>query len=287
MMKSQIYLAAAVLLVVPSLASADDAPPCATEAAAVEQMKARDPSLRSVTDPKAKEHIKAAKLAYGVGEFDKAVEAYIAAGLLDESPLVLYNLGQTYRAAKDYEKAIRQYKLFIDRGQPGREVRALVECHIKTMQAELDSAAASAPPTGPAPDGGQAVPLGGSDVVDEPAVVKARPARTMAPWYSDGLGWGLVGAGAVGSLMGGFFLNDAASLDDEASREDRDDVRLELRDKADSRRTWGYVTGGVGVAVLAAGIVRLVLTPGSETPNEEDTVSVQVGARYIGLAARW
>src|SRR5688500_15630064 len=71
------------------------------------------------------------------------------AGLADDAPLILYNLGRTYREAKDYEKAIRQYKLFLERGKPGEEVRALVECHIRTMTAEMEHAASTAPPSGP------------------------------------------------------------------------------------------------------------------------------------------
>jgi tetratricopeptide (TPR) repeat protein len=94
--------------------------------------------------------IDAGNRACRVQQYDKAIEEYTAAGLVSSEPLVLYNLGQTLRAAKQYEKAVRQYELFLSRGAPGSALRALVECHVATMKHELEAAASTAPPTGPA-----------------------------------------------------------------------------------------------------------------------------------------
>jgi tetratricopeptide (TPR) repeat protein len=117
------FLTVSMLLVAPllwgSAALADERPPCSDEADVVRKMQTRDPSLAYPKNPKAKEHLEAAKRAFGVQQYDKAVSEYMAAGLADDAPLILYNLGQTYREAKDYMKAIRQYELFLERGQPG------------------------------------------------------------------------------------------------------------------------------------------------------------------------
>lgn len=264
-----------------AVASADGADStCADEEEAVRKLSKRDTSLAPPTDKTAAEHVKEGNRAYRAGDFEKAIEAYTAAAMRDDAPVLLYNLGQANRKSKQYDKAIHQYRLFLDRGNPGKELRALIECNVQMMTAELESAAAKQPPQEPAPEGpvGPVVP---PPVDDEP--VDEEPAETAPPWYADGLGWGLTGGGVVLGAVGGFFLFDAASLDDQADREDRDDVRRDLRDRADQRRTMGFVVGAVGVATLATGIVKLVLTPDA-TAREEDEMSLVVGASYVGLA---
>lgn len=266
--------------------------PCAAEAMVVASMSARDPSLTSPKDAAAAEHLKAGNRSYRMGEYDAAIKSYVAAGLADDAPVVLYNLGQSYRSSNAYEKAIRQYRLFLDRGQPGKQLRALVECHIKTMTDELERAASTAPPQGPAPDG-----PGGGDMGKPPGDGADGEVREVAsteqsqPWYADAIGWTAVGAGVLTGGIGVVLLLDASGLDDEAAREDRDDVRQELRDKADSRRLWGSIVGGVGVVSLAVGIVKLILTP--DAPRAESTdeaasgPSLVIGLGQIGLAGRF
>src|SRR5689334_15023140 len=82
-------------------ARADSQPPCADEASAVRNMKSRDAALAYPKNPAAKRHLEAGKRAFGTQQYDKAIEEYMAAGMSDDAPLILYNLGQTYRAAKN------------------------------------------------------------------------------------------------------------------------------------------------------------------------------------------
>src|SRR5687768_14043770 len=142
---------ALLCVIVARPATADDARPCAAEAAAA-AASGEDPALAYPTEPAAVERLEAGNRAFRVQQYDKAIEEYTAAGLATSAPLVLYNLGQGLRSAKQYDKAIRQYELFLSRGNPGSAMRALVECHIATMRSELDAAASTAPPSGPAPD---------------------------------------------------------------------------------------------------------------------------------------
>ena len=147
---------ALALCVLPRVAHGNDA--CADEAKAIG--KTKDAALAPPTDKKAAAHTKVGnqhhrdakkfdavlKHEEAAKEYEAAIEAYIAAALIDSAPSLLYNLGQTYRASGQYEKAIAQYQLFLDRGRPGAALRALVECHIASMTSELERAAASAPP---------------------------------------------------------------------------------------------------------------------------------------------
>lgn len=247
----------------------------------------RDPALSPPKEPEAKAHMRAAnthsetatRLAGVVeardqvaDEYRAAVAEYVAAVKASASPSLLYNLAQTYRAAGDYPKAIDQYRLFLMRGEPGQPLRKLVECHIAAMTAELDRAASTAPPRGPAlledaPPVEPSAPAPGPaigtpapvprDAVDVPAWV------APAPWHADVAGWALAGVGAVAAGAGGYLLLDARSLRADANDEPRDDVRADLDAKADSRQTWGAITTAAGVAVLAAGVIKLAITPGA------------------------
>ncbi len=252
---------------------------CEAETAAVQALGRPDSSLAPPTNEDATRHLSEGNKRHRVQDYDQAVEAYKSGALIDGAPVFLYNLGQAYRLGGQYEKAIRQYKLFLDRGAPGPELRALIECHIGAMTRELDQAASKEQPTGPAPEAGTAEPT-----VDLPANASLAPgddAAGVPAWYADGLGWGLAGSGAALGLAGlGLHLN-ASGLDDQAAREDREDVRTELRDRADSRRLWGTGLAAFGLVGLGVGVVKLALTP--DAPSDE-RVTVIAGPRSIGLA---
>lgn len=266
---------ALALAAAPSFAHADTRP-CAAEAETVGKMKQRDPSLTPPTDAAAQKHIEAAKRAYGVGEFDKAIEEYTAAGLIVDSPLVLYNMAQTFRAAKQYEKAIRQYRLFLDRGQPGSEVRVLVECHIRTMTAELEHAAASAPPEGPSHDGASATeptaePVAESEPVpvDEPAPSRWTGTRKVSVGVA-GLGVVAAGVGVVFGVQSAGFKDDAEAICP-SNPCARADEANELSDRASSRATMANVLYGVGGAFVVGGaILWFVGGPDSDKSGEAD-----------------
>jgi hypothetical protein len=106
-----------------------------------------------------------------------------------------------------------------------------------------------------------------------------------APWHADGAGWAIAGVGAVAAGVGGYLLLDARSLRADADAEPRDDVRADLDAKADSRQTWGAVTTAAGVAVLAVGIVKLAITPGTPRdtrPRAGVSLVIKPGAVALG-----
>lgn len=255
--------------------------PCDAEAAATRGK--RDPSLTPPTEPEAVRRMKAGNAHHVEGikrasvvatreqaaaEFKAAIDEYVAAAMISPSPSILFNLAQTYRAAGDYPSAIEQYRLFLDRAKPGKALRALVECHIAAMSAELARAAATAPPRGPAPDPDDEPPASGTPPVERPAPPDGAAARAERPtplagppWHADALGWSVSATGVAVVGLGAFLLVDAASLREQANDETRDDVRHDLDARADRRKTWGTVTTVAGVAALAAGVVKLAIVP--------------------------
>lgn len=272
---------ALVTLLAPALARADDA--CAAEARAFDPT---DPALASPKDKQAAQHVREGNKRHRVLKYAEAIEAYVAAALVDSAPSIHYNLGQSYRLSGQYENAIRQYRLFLDRGAPGPGVRALVECHIASMTAELRRSAATAPPTGPAPDDDdvavRTAPAGPAAATD--ATLTLDGPLPSEPWYTDSVGLGLAGGGAVIAGIGTWLLVDAAGLYDEANREDRDYVRTELRADADTRETWGIAAAAVGGAALIAGVVKLALTP--DAPRER-SVALWWGPSGIGVRGQF
>ena len=113
-----------------------------------------------------------------------------------------------------------------------------------------------------------------------------RPAPVAEPWYSDGLGWAITAAGFVAGGVGLGLLSNASALRSDAKRELNVDTRIALESRADSRETTGIVLGLTGVAMLAAGVVKLILT-GKKQPRSPGRVDVAFGVNWIGLQGKF
>lgn len=292
-------LVCAAMLATPRSAHGDERPPCSDEAETVKNMKTRDAALSYPKNPSAKDHLEAGKRAFGVQQYDKAIEEYTAAGLADDAPLILYNLGQTYRSAKEYGKAIRQYELFLERGKPGPEVRALVACHIATMKRELDHAAASAPPTGPASD-----PSGGAQTnlpvptTAEPSKVddartdedKAEPIHSTRWTAKRKIAVGLAVAGVAALGAGTIFAVQNRNYKDDAEKLcpstpcANADMANTLSDRAGTRATLANVSFGVGAGFMAGAVVLWLVGAPSSIDSAEAAFVPQVTSTFSGIA---
>ena len=246
--------------------------------ASVQKMSKRDLSLAYPKSAEALRHMAAGKRAFGVQQYDKAVEEYTSAGLADEAPLILYNLGQIYRASKNYEKAIRQYELFLGRGKPGPQVHALIACHITTMKAELAHAASTAPPTGPAADqvGAPTNHRAGSSTTPDdghahPAGSRWTTTRRIA-----------LGAGAIGLAAGVVFGVQTRGFKDDASRlcptttcddADKGSQANALTDRAARRATLANISFGVGAGMIVGAAILWYVGGPSATGSASRTDS--------------
>lgn len=307
-------LALCLLSAIPAAAHAG---PCDSEAAIAKKAGA-DPALASPTEPEAiermrsgnKHHAEASKRASTVAtqdlaaaEFQAAIDDFVAAAMISAKPSVLYNLAITYRTSGDYEKAIEQYRLFLDRAKPRRPLRRLVECHIESMTVELGRAAAKAPPREPvspddatsgtvpqppvdAPRTVASAPAPDSPAADASLELRAGPMTAAPHWYSDRLGWGIASTGATVAAVGAVLLLDARSLRVQSNDEPSDDVRVALRDKADQRQTWGTIATVAGGVALAAGIIKLARTPEAPSAGRAQT-SLRVSPTGIALEGRF
>jgi hypothetical protein len=108
-------------------------------------------------------------------------------------------------------------------------------------------------------------------------------ART--PWHADRSGWAIAGVGVVGVAVGGGFWLSGLSLADQADGEDRQEVRRSLNDRASTRVAVGAISGGVGIALLAAGVIKLAITPSD--PNDVPTLQASFGPSSFGIEGRF
>lgn len=208
--------------------------------------------------------------------FERAAKEYLA-GVSRETKhhfTFYWNLGHTYRQLGEFTRADYYYRKFLEFA-PARfgEHRQAAEDFQRQMKAELDKGAtlASAPteatPGEPSSDVPPQLRKGTKD--ESPPVGAAGQA-----WHADRLGWVLVGGGAVAMLTGGGFVLSGSSLYDQAADEDRQSVAADLRDRGEQRVLIGGIVGGVGVAVVAAGVIRLALTDDDPPPGPGIQVTV-------------
>lgn len=231
--------------------------------------------------PEARAHLEKGNKVYGVRDFEKAIEEYKAGALVENTPIFDYNLGQCYRQLGRYEDAIWHYERFIKRAQPTGELLDAVNRFIEQMKAELEKRAKTQQPTEAAPATGSAsttnITTGTSATNTSTSLTTSSVPPSRSP---DWFGIGLVSAGSVGVVVGGVFLYDASSLRDEANATSDQRQREALFDKADTRSLVGWIAGGVGVAVLGTGVIKLVV---GRSSNSNTSSAWNVGASQNSL----
>ncbi len=112
--------------------------------------------------------------------------------------------------------------------------------------------------------------------------------RVPAPrWYEDTFGWTLAIGGAAGIGVSTWLFLDATSLQDDADMQLDQGKRDQLRDRASSRRTTGVVVGLGGLALLATGVVKLVLRPDDREQTVIGSLNVGLGGDSIFVLGRF
>src|SRR5262245_21764856 len=126
--------------------------------------------LAKPADAKAADHLAQGNRHYRVREFDKAIEEFKAGALIEDAPVFLYNLGQSYRQLGRYEDAIWHYERFVSRTKPTGKLKEAIDGFLAEMRAELAKSPAPPPAEGAPP-----APTGGEATAPPPAVVRPVP----------------------------------------------------------------------------------------------------------------
>lgn len=240
---------------------------------------ADDPALTPPKDQDARLHFKQGNRFYRIRKFEEAIAEYQTGAMTEPAPVFDYNLGQCYRQLGKYTDAIWHYERFLKNGQPENELQALVTDFLRQMHAELDRKASTQPPTDIAPEPGPPA----SPPKNKPSS-PTRPAEPMSrsdPWYSDGLGWGLVAGGVLTATGATYLLASASDLRDEASINPDESRRLELRDAAHTRFMASAAFGAVGGALIAIGAVKLAIH--TSEPSRAKSTSWAIGTSRGGI----
>ena len=179
------------------------------------------------------------------------------------------------RDAQKWEDAREQYVALLNDPSIGQRDRVTASIKLEELaKARAAAEAAAARQPEPPPD----VEPGPSPPVVPPLVMP--PPRAPSRW-ADTTALVLTGAGLVSLGVGVGLALNARSLDDDASRAlDQVEVR-DLRDRAATRRTLGYVALGVGAAATVAGVVKFVLVPSPRSPTTARLAPVAGGGIVV------
>ena len=152
-----------------------------------------------------------------------------------------------------------------------------VESPPETVDAEL--------PARPSPASIRADATLRASAAEVPGPVARSEYATSPAWHEDWWAWSMVGAGvAAGGVGGGLFLS-AADLDEEAAGEPDLARAKALGDRADSRRTAAWMASAAGVAIVAAGVVKLTLH--DDSAPRASVVGVVFGPGWLGFQGRF
>ena len=175
----------------------------------------------------AHEAYEAGKQAFLAGDYDRALERFEYAYMLDNAPTLLYNLGRAAEEGGYREKTVRYFELYLARN-PKADDRADVEARMRRARAG-----------GPQP-GLQQVAAPSSD--------------------ANLTGWSTLAAGVVVAGVGAWFFTDALAAADEAEAlypAERSE-RARLEDQVARSELIGWLGVGAGLAAVGVGVALLV-----------------------------
>ncbi len=244
----------------------------------------------------AKEHFRRGTKLYNLGHYLEAAQEYEAAYQAKDSPALLYNLGQAYRAAEQPDKALAAYKAYL-RNVPGAENRDEVVAFIETLKKTIEAQkqAKEKPPTdtlSPAPVDKPAVatkPEPTPPPSPSPPLVVTPPRDTGPPPRTLELAGIGTGAFGVASLaLGGVFTGLTASVNHQLNHPPAQapfDPGLERRGETyQALETAFFVVGG---AALVTGIIVYAVGHTRAHAATHASVAPVVGTHAAGASLRF
>jgi tetratricopeptide (TPR) repeat protein len=286
-------------------------------AALVVAVVAVAPSARAEDDiAAAREHYFRGTRLFDLRRFREAAKQYELAYEAKDDPKLLFNIGQAYRNAKDYEDAIGAFRSYLRR-VPNAPHRAEVLERIREMQDVLatQTKAQDKPPEGTLPSnvdpsrpdasGGRpdeshatgangkpktlARDLAAPSSLDSAPTREAKPVRArlaLGPGRLKqiaGLAVGVVGLGALGA--GAYFAADVAAAMDEVNHAADENKRATL-DRGRLSQTLQIALFTVGGAAVVSAVVLEVLGF-REARVRRFAFQPLIGPTHVGVGVRF
>src|SRR5688500_8265976 len=82
----------------------------------------------------ARESTRKATVAYNLGSYEEAAGHYQAAYRLVQDPILLFNLGQSWRLGGQPERALAAYRSYLRTAPPNAQQRELVQRRIEELE---------------------------------------------------------------------------------------------------------------------------------------------------------
>ena len=234
----------------------------------------------------------AGNAAYGEADYDRAINYWEDAYRRDctAHPMLL-NLARAYEINGQKRHAVNALRTYVarnpnsaDEGQIKRRIEKLDE----QIQAEA-AAQPAPPPPGPAQPTGTEPQVAPAGTPPPPPAAEAPPSggkRSIVPLI-------VVGAGAVTTIVGGVvFFTAASDVKDYESkcppnaqgvRKCETDAITSEANAAQSRETVGEVVSGVGIGMIAGGLLWYFLSKPSHPPPTA-TIVPAIGNGFSGLS---
>jgi hypothetical protein len=221
--------------------------------------------------------------AYKKGAFDSASEALARSFALEADPDTLFAWAQSERQRGKCDKAIELFEKLLAYELPAANKQAIRE---KVAECKAIVGAQKPAPVEPPPEPTPQPPP--EPAPEPPPIVSApEPAPEAAPegraWWKDPVGGVLVGAGAVGLGVGGYFMLSARSADRDADAATNYFEFEERTRRAEAHGRNGVIAAVAGGALVGAGIIWYA-TRGPRP--ESTTVTTWLAPSGGGLVAR-
>lgn len=233
------------------------------------------PTKNSQAQPtSAREHRQRGVRLYDVQKYLDAVAAFETAYQLSGEPDLLFAIGQAYRLAGEYQKAITSYEAYL-RSNPEANHREAASRQIERCRAALLGLPTHQPAQATA--SAQAISTN---------VASPQEPAPMRSWYRDPWAVSMLSVGAL-SFVGGAILFKVGHDDIRLAREAPDYQRFQTRAEAAERgvtlERLGTASLALGSGLLATGLLRILYRDG----KDDDSTALTTIASESGLILGW
>lgn len=212
----------------------------------------------------ADDHLERGLEHYAAGDYELAIDEFVAGYEIDPQPELLFALAQAERLSGDCASARVYYGEFLDT-EPTEAQRAAAQMHIDACDDALESTPA---------------------LEREVLELEPDPVEQVAPrrWFHDIVGDVMLGAGILTALISVRLHGQAADARDLAEASGDYDEYAMYRDRALGRRNWALGTFAVGAGLVGGAIYRFVWADRGESDlavgPSSDGIGLSLGGAF-------